>query len=85
MVTKLTVIIVKLVVMILFGQSGFQSTQSSVPIPFWDLDEKQIERLHKDEEMKQRVSLSIDGPATMDGLLKYSVVRVVVHYICCFC
>ena len=51
----------------------------------WDLDEKQIERLHKDEEMKQRVSLSIDEPATMDGLLKYSVVRVVVHYICCFC
>ena len=47
----------------------------------WDLDEKQIERLHKDEEMKQRVSLSIDEPATMDGLLKYSVVRVVVHYV----
>ena len=36
--TKLTVIILKLVVMMIsFGQSGFQSTQSSVPIPFWDI------------------------------------------------
>ena len=24
----------------------------------WDLDEKQIERLHKDEEMKQRVRVT---------------------------
>lgn len=35
----------------------------------WDLDEKQIERLHKDEEMKQRVSrrsTTVMAVATMD-------------------
>ena len=57
----------------------------------WDLDEKQIERLHKDEEMKQRVSrrsTTVMAVATMDGtnertsdLLYYSAVHVVAHYL----